>query len=345
MYRTCIALAAMAMAFPAFAQAPRTSSQPQGQVSAATKQFVEKAAVGDLYEIQSSKMALEKSKNNEFQNFARQIVDDHSKSSEELKSMAQGIQGLQVPAQLDAKHKQMISQLQSASGEQFNRTYRDQQTKAHEEAIQLFENYTKSGDNTQLRQFAEKTLPKLQHHLQMAQKLPQETGAPTVGQAPGPKESAAQQKSATQRNQAQPQKEQKQNVIASPSPNHILGSDLRGTTVYGSNNEKVGDVSEIVLSRDGKLVAVIVGVGGFLGIGEKDVAIPFEALEIATAPETTGTGSKQTTGTQPRNQGQERSAQGSGQKAPAKPDRIVLRGMSKQDLQNAPKFQKSNQAR
>jgi putative membrane protein len=340
MYRICLALAVTAMALPAFAQAPRTNAQPEGQVSPATRQFVEKAAIGDLYEIQSSKMALEKSKNNEFQNFARHIVDDHTKSSAELKSMAQGIQGLQIPAQLDDQHKQMISQLQSASGAQFHRTYKDQQVKAHEEAVKLFENYSKSGDNTQLRQFAEKTLPALKKHLQMAQSLPQEAGAPTVGQAPGQNQSAA------QRSESKAQGQQGQNVIASPSPNHILGSDLRGTAVYGSNNEKVGNVSEIVLSRDGQLVALVVGVGGFLGIGEKDVAIPFKALEITTAAETTGTGAtqsqtqKQTT----PQRGQQQSASGTSQ-APAKPDRIVLRGMSKQDLEKAPKFEKSGQRR
>ncbi|HEY8581084.1 MAG TPA: PRC-barrel domain-containing protein, partial [Beijerinckiaceae bacterium] len=54
--------------------------------------------------------------------------------------------------------------------------------------------------------------------------------------------------------------------LSQPSANQIMISDLRGTTVYSSNNENVGDIKDIVITRDGKLEAMIVGVGGFLGI-------------------------------------------------------------------------------
>ena len=51
--------------------------------------------------------------------------------------------------------------------------------------------------------------------------------------------------------------------------------------VYDNQNNKIGDVKDILLDKEGRVSAVIVGVGGFLGMGEKDVAVPFNALKVA----------------------------------------------------------------
>lgn len=51
--------------------------------------------------------------------------------------------------------------------------------------------------------------------------------------------------------------------------------------VYDQQDNKIGDVNDILLDKDGKVQAVIVGVGGFIGVGEKDVAVPFTALKVA----------------------------------------------------------------
>ncbi len=69
-------------------------------------------------------------------------------------------------------------------------------------------------------------------------------------------------------------------------------SRLEGLDVYNDNNEKIGDISELLVDSSGKIQAVIVGVGGFLGIGERDVAIPFEQIRLVNEPRavaTTGT--------------------------------------------------------
>ena len=50
--------------------------------------------------------------------------------------------------------------------------------------------------------------------------------------------------------------------------------------VYDAQNNKIGDVNDILFDKDGRVSAVIVGVGGFLGVGEKDVAVPFNALKV-----------------------------------------------------------------
>ena len=58
-------------------------------------------------------------------------------------------------------------------------------------------------------------------------------------------------------------------------------SRLVGTAVYNEANERVGDISELVLDADGKITHAVIGVGGFLGIGEKLVAVSFKDLNIA----------------------------------------------------------------
>ncbi|HEY7384384.1 MAG TPA: PRC-barrel domain-containing protein [Beijerinckiaceae bacterium] len=62
------------------------------------------------------------------------------------------------------------------------------------------------------------------------------------------------------------------------------GSKLVGLDVYGSDNEKIGDINDVLVDRQGNLEAIVIGVGGFLGIGEKSVAIPFKSVEFVDTP-------------------------------------------------------------
>jgi hypothetical protein len=62
----------------------------------------------------------------------------------------------------------------------------------------------------------------------------------------------------------------------------IRGDDLKGTTVYGADDAKVGEIGDVVLTPDSKTDAVIVDVGGFLGIGEKEVAVGMDNLKFMT---------------------------------------------------------------
>ncbi|WP_292897850.1 MULTISPECIES: PRC-barrel domain-containing protein [unclassified Nitratireductor] len=60
--------------------------------------------------------------------------------------------------------------------------------------------------------------------------------------------------------------------------NEIRTEELTGTTVYGANEENIGEIGDVIISQDGKVDAIIVDVGGFLGIGEKEVAIGMDNL-------------------------------------------------------------------
>ncbi|WP_201859125.1 PRC-barrel domain-containing protein [Microvirga soli] len=59
----------------------------------------------------------------------------------------------------------------------------------------------------------------------------------------------------------------------------MRGSQLMGIDVYGADNQKIGDIDEVLVDRQGKIHGLVVGVGGFLGIGKKDVAIPFDQVQ------------------------------------------------------------------
>lgn len=61
-------------------------------------------------------------------------------------------------------------------------------------------------------------------------------------------------------------------------------SKLMGVDIYGPDNEKVGDVTEVLIDKTGKITGVTVGVGGFLGIGTKDVAVKFEEVTWSMQP-------------------------------------------------------------
>ena len=59
---------------------------------------------------------------------------------------------------------------------------------------------------------------------------------------------------------------------------------LIGVDVYGADNKKIGKIDDILMGHDGNAQAVVIGVGGFLGIGKKDVGVPFSAIEWKTEP-------------------------------------------------------------
>lgn len=128
-------------------------------------------------------------------------------------------------------------------------------------------------------------------------------------------------------------------------PDQMMGADLRGARVYGANNENVGDIRDILLERDGRVAALIVGVGGFLGIGEKSVALPFDAFEfMAAGSATASSGAARdpaTTGSTPATRDSAAPARSS--MGTMKPERIVLRNMTKADLEAAPTFGQQSQ--
>ena len=166
----------------ASAQGQAGSRDQQAQkVSATTQEFVQKAAISDIFEIETGQLAQQKAANNDYKHFGQMIREDHSKASDQIKGMAKELPGLQLPAALDAAHKQKLDKLQSLSGAQFEEQFKKDQVAGHQDAVKLFEGYAEKGDHPALKKFAQDTLPKLKQHLQHAQSLPDAGGAATMG--------------------------------------------------------------------------------------------------------------------------------------------------------------------
>jgi PRC-barrel domain len=68
--------------------------------------------------------------------------------------------------------------------------------------------------------------------------------------------------------------------IQSQQSNEFRSSKLVGTSVYGPGDKSIGDVNDVLIGNHGEVRAVVIGVGGFLGVGEKNVAVPFDTLTI-----------------------------------------------------------------
>ena len=108
------------------------------------------------------------------------MVDDHSKANAELAQIAEA-KGVTPPKKLDAEHQAMVSSMKNVAAGDFDRQYSKHMNMDHSKAIALFESASKAND-PQLAQFAQKTLPTLKEHKQMAEKLP---GNPKSSTMPG----------------------------------------------------------------------------------------------------------------------------------------------------------------
>jgi sporulation protein YlmC with PRC-barrel domain len=71
-------------------------------------------------------------------------------------------------------------------------------------------------------------------------------------------------------------------VLTSVPPGAVTVTDWSKQPVYDANDKRIGTIGDVLLDKDGKVAALIVGVGGFLGVGSKDVAVPFNAVKVTT---------------------------------------------------------------
>jgi putative membrane protein len=168
------ALLAIAAAAPSFAQSlpEKTGINQAMGIASKTQDFVTIAGQSDMLEIESSKLALQKSDSDKTKTFAQKMIDDHTATSTELKGLvSSGKVKADAPSSLDKTHQAKLDKLAKLQGKDFTKQYDDMQVSAHKDAVSLFDRYAKDGDNPDLKAFAGKTLPHLQEHLKMAEDL------------------------------------------------------------------------------------------------------------------------------------------------------------------------------
>lgn len=145
--------------------------------------YVPAAAVSDMYEIESSKLALQQSQNAAVKKYAQMMVDHHTKTTADLKA-ALGSAGVQItpPTAMDERRQGLVDNLRQAPAGGFDGVYKAQQIAAHEEALTLHRTYAENGENAALKAVAAKAVPIVEQHLQQARALP-EAGQAASGSA------------------------------------------------------------------------------------------------------------------------------------------------------------------
>lgn len=114
-----------------------------------------------------------------------------------------------------------------------------------------------------------------------------------LAEAGGPDKAPATQ--APQPAQSQPAASGSQNIVTDQSKDEWRAGKLIGVPVYGPDNKKIGTISDIMIGHDGAAREAIIGVGGFLGIGQKNVGVPFHELQWRTEPRTVASTAPPTT--------------------------------------------------
>jgi putative membrane protein len=146
---------------------PRNGAKVAGSDSA----FMKQAAQNNSMEIVASKLALTKSTNADVKTFAQQMIDDHTKTGDEMKALASS-KGVEVSDKPSVAQSAKIKLLETMSGPTFDKRYAAMiGVTAHQDTVKLFQKATTNVKDADVKAFASKTLPALQHHLQMAQEL------------------------------------------------------------------------------------------------------------------------------------------------------------------------------
>jgi putative membrane protein len=187
----------------------RGDDSPTGSDRLDAQTFVHKAAMGGMAEVKLGKLGMERASNPDVKRFAQMMVNDHSQANAKLIQLATsknipidqdatagrtgagagrtgagrtGDTGRGDAAhdmKLDAKHQEKIDELSKLQGADFDKKFMECMLKDHKEAVSMFEKASRSLTDTDLKNFASQTLPKLRDHLQMAQNIASKVGAGT----------------------------------------------------------------------------------------------------------------------------------------------------------------------
>lgn len=154
--------------------AQRPASQSNTGASDTTKpshsdtEFLKEAAMGGMLEVELGRVAVQNAASDQVKRFGQRMVDDHGKANDALKSLAQA-EGVTLPTQLDSKHEKEMQRLQKLTGAEFDREYMKMMVSDHRKDIREFEHEARRGEDPEVKAFAEKALPTLREHLNMAE--------------------------------------------------------------------------------------------------------------------------------------------------------------------------------
>lgn len=150
---------------PSMGSGSGTAPTPSARSSAVdTQTYLNQAAGADMFEIESSQLALQKSRDPAVQALARKMVEDHTRSSAKMKAVGDAVGMKPQNNRVGGVAAQQLSQLRNASGTEFDRMYMDMQARAHEQAYNIHSGYAAHGETPQLRTLASEMATLIQQH-------------------------------------------------------------------------------------------------------------------------------------------------------------------------------------
>ena len=170
------------------AAAPATAAAAAGakadaaaKLTKADKKALTDMALSNMAEIETAKLALSKSQNQEVKTFAQQMIDDHSKAQAEVESLAQA-KGVTLPTELDAKHKAKAAMLEKLSGDAFDRAYTKQSGRADHKATHAkLKKSMSAAKDPDVKALATKMTPVVEQHLKSAEEMISTQGRTATG--------------------------------------------------------------------------------------------------------------------------------------------------------------------
>jgi putative membrane protein len=166
--------AAVAMAVPAVFAGLHFNARTLA-VSQEDQDFINKAWNINTTEIRLGEYAKDNAANDDVKSFGKDMVKDHTNLNKDLDKLAKD-NDVACPTELDPKNQEMINQMTSLHGDEFDKKYMSAMVSGHREAYDAFDNKGKSGD-TPVDKWAADTASKIHHHLEMAIKTGKEVGA------------------------------------------------------------------------------------------------------------------------------------------------------------------------
>jgi putative membrane protein len=149
---------------------PARNSNGGAMKMTSDQKFATEAAVGGMEEVELGRMAAQKGASDEVRQFGQRMVDDHSKANDDLMKVASG-KGWTLPSALDAKHQADVQKLSALTGDAFDRAYVKMMVSDHKKDVGEFQKESTRGADADIKGFATRTLPTLQEHLQMIQRI------------------------------------------------------------------------------------------------------------------------------------------------------------------------------
>jgi len=146
------------------------AGETTGQLTEGDAKFARTAMGSGMAEVRMGQLIMEGAQSSALRDFGQRIVKDHTKANQELIRLAAS-KGVPAPSTADEKHEKMLTELSKLKGAEFDKTAIHHAVTDHQEAIELFQNASQTLQNNELKAFAQRTLPTLKEHLQLAKGL------------------------------------------------------------------------------------------------------------------------------------------------------------------------------